>query len=222
MSADMKVQAVIELILERCDQERFLPPLKTRLVKLIYLSEVEYFRRTGQRLTSLKWKFYHYGPYAPALSPLLGNPDVDALPTVISELLARSPIARAPSADHQIEKAVCDVVHDWGNADLNTLLDYVYFDTEPMLGARRGEWLDFSVIDRSQPSSPISVVLDKKTVAALRKRLSQRAAVYGNLRQAATTPEDFFANVREWDSSSSVQLASGECFIDPKLLTNDE
>ncbi len=222
MSTDMDLRAVIALILERCGRERFLPPLKTRLVKLIYLSEVEYFRRTGQRLTSLKWKFYHYGPYAPALSPLLGDPDVDFLPTMISELLVESQIARATSPEQQVEKVVCDVVHDWGNADLNTLLDYVYFDTEPMLGARRGEWLDFSAIDRSQPSKPVSVVLDKKTVAEMRKKLSQRAAVYGNLRQAATTPEDFFPNAREWDLSSSVQLASGECFIDPKLLTNDE
>src|ERR1035441_5186960 len=115
----MNAEAVIELILERCTQEHFLPPLKTRLVKLVYLSEVEYFRQTGQRLTGLDWKFYHYGPYAPALSPLLGNPDEDALPAVIAGLLAKARTDRAPLDDRQIAKVVCDVVHDWGNADLN-------------------------------------------------------------------------------------------------------
>jgi hypothetical protein len=55
--------------------ERMTAPLKTRLVGLIYLAEVEYYRPTGQRLTKLDWKFHHFGPYAPSLAPYLDDPD---------------------------------------------------------------------------------------------------------------------------------------------------
>ena len=37
---------------------------KTKLVKLLYLIDVENWRRRRKTLTGLEWRFYHYGPYA--------------------------------------------------------------------------------------------------------------------------------------------------------------
>lgn len=133
----MDTASLIDLILERCDSERMLPPLKTRLVKLMYLTEVEYYRRTGKRLTDLPWKFHHFGPYASVLGNYLGNPNVDSIAWSITH--------RANPADHDVLRCVVQVVQRWGDADLNELLDYVYFETEPMQAAHRGERLEFSV-----------------------------------------------------------------------------
>jgi hypothetical protein len=36
---------------------------KTKLLKLVYLVELLYKRRYGERLTNAKWVYYLYGPY---------------------------------------------------------------------------------------------------------------------------------------------------------------
>jgi hypothetical protein len=53
-------------------------------------------------------------------------------------------------ADFELETIVDRIVKEWGDADLNKLLDYVYFETEPMQNAKRGDVLDFSSV--SQPT----------------------------------------------------------------------
>lgn len=37
--------------------------LKTRLVKLAYLVEVEYYRSFRERISNTEWVYYKYGPY---------------------------------------------------------------------------------------------------------------------------------------------------------------
>jgi hypothetical protein len=74
----MDTASLIDLILERCDTERMLSPLRTRLVKLM-LTEVEDYRRIHNRLTDLARKFHHFGPYASVLGNYLGNPNVDTV-----------------------------------------------------------------------------------------------------------------------------------------------
>ena len=36
---------------------------RVRLTKLLFLTELEFFRAYRRRLTDLQWVFYHYGPY---------------------------------------------------------------------------------------------------------------------------------------------------------------
>ena len=43
---------------------------RVRLVKLLYLLEIEYYRIYQKRLTHLKWEFYHYGPHSAIYSIL--------------------------------------------------------------------------------------------------------------------------------------------------------
>jgi uncharacterized phage-associated protein len=35
---------------------------KTKLLKLLYLADIEHFRTTGETLTGFDWIFYWYGP----------------------------------------------------------------------------------------------------------------------------------------------------------------
>jgi Protein of unknown function (DUF4065) len=37
---------------------------KTKLVKYLYLADVEHYRRTGKQLTGFRWIFHHYGPWS--------------------------------------------------------------------------------------------------------------------------------------------------------------
>jgi uncharacterized phage-associated protein len=206
----MDTASLINLVLERCEAERMLSPLKTRLVKLLYLAEIEYFRRTGKRLTNLDWKFHHFGPYAFALADYLGNPDIDSLVGSIS--------AHPKNADHDIQSCVAHVVHEWGDAELNTLLDYVYFETEPMQGAHRGERLDFSVVKPLNDQRRVKIALDSKKLSELRKALTVRAADYEQLRTASEVSENLFDNLKEWDIDHALKLGKGDCKIDPNSL----
>src|SRR6267378_7454276 len=37
---------------------------KTKILKLLYLLDIESYRKTGATLTSFDWKFYRFGPWA--------------------------------------------------------------------------------------------------------------------------------------------------------------
>ena len=42
-------------------------PNKTTLIKLVYLVDVECWRKLGKPATGLEWRFHHYGPYSAEL-----------------------------------------------------------------------------------------------------------------------------------------------------------
>jgi hypothetical protein len=197
--------------MERCETERMLPPLKTRLVKLLYLTEVEYYRRTGKLLTDLSWMFHHFGPYASSLSRYLGDPNAEVIAWRITH--------RPKVADHTVELCVAEIVHEWGDADLNTLLDYVYFETEPMQAAHRGDFLDFSVVKPLSQPRRLKIALDSSKLRELRKGLSARAAEYEQLRAPSEVSEDLLENLKEWDIDRALKLSKGNCKIDPQSLT---
>ena len=67
-------QNILLSILSEAQSKNF-PVGKTQLVKYLYLTEVEYYRETGSRLTNLEWKFYHYGPYAFELGAIFDSPE---------------------------------------------------------------------------------------------------------------------------------------------------
>jgi hypothetical protein len=207
----MDTASLIDLILERCGIERMLLPLKTRMVKLLYLTEVEYYRRTGKRLTDLDWKFHLFGPYASVLENYLGDPNVDSIAWSITH--------PPEGADHDVQQSVAQVVHAWGDTDLNTLLDYVYFETEPMQSAHRGDSLDFSGIKPLAEQHRVKIVLDSRKLNDLRTKLTARAADYELLRTASEVSENVLENLKEWDIDRAVKLSKGGCKIDPQSLT---
>ena len=133
---------------EQCGLQRMPPPYVTRLVKLLYLADLEW-RRThkGEPIANLTWKFLHFGPYANELADLLGGPELE-----VTEL-EQGKDARRFTFGKETEKSglpseivglLNQLVKKWGDVQLNKLLDYVYFDTEPMENAKRYELLDFS------------------------------------------------------------------------------
>ena len=110
------------------------------------------------------------------------------------------------------EQAVFSVVSDWGDADLNMLLSYVYFETEPMLEAQPGQLLDFSLI-RPRPK-PIHLMLDKDKLRKLQESLKDKAEAYSDLRVAHIVPEESRAPIRAWADEMQLRLSPGRCSSD--------
>jgi hypothetical protein len=196
---------IMPLIREVCRQSKlsgYYTPAMTRLVKLLYLADIEWRKRHGgEPLANLTWKFLHFGPYALELAEPLGGPD-----TEIKELEGGKEARRFAFSDDELKdpqvpeelvSVIASLVKRWGDADLNMLLDYVYFETEPMDNAVRGEPLDFTQL--APIPSPVTPKVDVRKLKAIRSKIQERAKAMGLTREGAHFPSVDVASERAWD-----------------------
>ena len=68
------------------------------------------------------------------------------------------------------------IVDQWADRRLGEMLDHVYFYTEPMEAAQRGERLDFSRVQRveGQPEFQERRSVDQRAVRRLRQEVARR------------------------------------------------
>jgi hypothetical protein len=134
---------------------------KTKLLKLLYLFDVEYYRVHGKTFTGFNWKYFHLGPWTREFDPLLDKlvasgtitehfvekPDFDA-----KFLGSTEPSGLGKTFDDYKDELILRTVLDlWGPSPTSEILDYVYFRTEPMEHGIRDEPLDFSRVLHQLP-----------------------------------------------------------------------
>ena len=105
--------------------------------------------------------------------------------------------------------AIRAVVTDWAHAHLNALLNHVYFETEPMIYAKREELLDFSHIMPRLEEIPFSP--DKTKLRALQQSVAARAPAYSELRVPRIAPDESRAPIRAWADEMQLRLSPGHC-----------
>lgn len=130
---------------------------KTRLLKLLYLFDVEYYRRHRNTFTGFQWKFFHLGPWTsefePTVNELVGRGILEERQSQKSDFDTKFYRCPEPSdlsrifADYHDEAAVKGVLDLWGDRPTGEILDYVYFHTEPMEHGIRNEPLDFATVE---------------------------------------------------------------------------
>jgi|SRR5215469_5009441 len=136
---------------------------KTKLLKLLYLFDVEFYRAHRKTFTGFQWKYFHLGPWTREFDPLLETlvasgsitehvverPDFDA-----KFLQSNEPIdLKGAFNDFKDEILLRTVLDTWGQSSTGEILDYVYFRTEPMEHGVRNEPLDFSRILEQAPEA---------------------------------------------------------------------
>jgi hypothetical protein len=131
---------------------------KTKLLKLLYLTDVEHYRSNGRLLTGWHWTFHRFGPWAAeydqVLDSLAAAGTIELRPTGPGDRDAVLIISNDQRRDLQslddvnAQMAMARVLERWARVDLPELLDYVYFETEPMKNAERGRELNFGTIER--------------------------------------------------------------------------
>jgi hypothetical protein len=135
---------------------------KTKLLKLLYLFDIEHYRVHRQTFTGFSWKFFHLGPWAAEFDPTLDElVDKTALVPQRSnsefETLFYKPAERVdprePFSNVKDEYILRGVLRTWGTRSTGEILDYVYFQTAPMEAGIRNAPLDFSVIQPEKPSA---------------------------------------------------------------------
>lgn len=166
---------------------------KTKLLKLLYLFDIEAFRQRKETTTHFAWIFYKYGPWAPEYDTVLDqlqssgvitlssgtNTDLD---TVFIDAVRSVPLSAAfPVATEEFRAR--RIIEAWAHRPTGELLDYVYFHTAPMREARRGEALDFSSVLEEEPApdykrtiSSVSNDERKKKQREFRKSINEAGA----------------------------------------------
>lgn len=134
---------------------------KTKLLKLLYLFDVEYYRTRRQTFTGFQWKFFHLGPWAKEYDEVIDG--------LVGQLVLVESSSSKPEFDTKFyrtsekfdlgrlftscrdEAALKEVLDRWGDSTTGEILDYVYFRTEPMLCGVRNQPLDFSSVSQETP-----------------------------------------------------------------------
>jgi hypothetical protein len=154
---DPDVGSLIAYVVAR-SLERSVTLNQTKLVKLLYLIDLERAASGRHPLTGLRWVFFHYGPYALELPEILEPLEGSRL-TVSgwehAKLYRAAP--EAPTGEEwppATRRQVDDVIRRYAALDLNELLDFVYFHTAPMRDAVRGAPLDMSRARTEPPPRP--------------------------------------------------------------------
>jgi hypothetical protein len=195
---------------------------KTKLVKLLYLLEVEFYRENRQRLTDLKWVFFHYGPYPVGLDDLLESPDIEVLPRRLTDGRRFEEVTVADAGqsgagfDPALERLARRVVDNWGGLELSHLLNYVYFETEPMMHAVRGDVLDFSTV---KPPEPVrNIVVDPKRLAQIRKSLDEHLRELPLAKPGCEWDPVLAKGLKLWDDGHRRVEIAGSVELDADLL----
>lgn len=215
-------KSILLQILSEASQKDF-SLTKTQIVKFLYLAEVEYYRETGNRLTDLDWLFYHYGPYAFEIDAILEGREflMEKKETkserVVQQYKIAEPTAKYSSyVDAKVSLIIKRIVGTWGNKPLEELLDFMYFDTEPMEAVeQRGERLDFSTVKKEPAALVIPLKASKETeqkVAELRKRLAPSLKKWGEQRiERRHEGKEYTEAMEAWDEEMNKEL-------DPEVL----
>jgi hypothetical protein len=154
---DNLIQAIVTWIAEHDGYAT-----KTKLLKLLYLFDVEYYRRHRCTFTGFGWKFFHLGPWAaeydPTLSGLLAHGVLSEQRSNSSDYDTAFYKPGEPVETHRAfvnvkdESILREVLRRWGTRTTGDILNYVYFQTEPMEAAIRNQPLDFSLIATERPA----------------------------------------------------------------------
>lgn len=159
---------------------------KTKLLKLLYLFDVEYYRTHRRTFTEFSWKFFHLGPWTNEFDPILDElvregglvPKQSTHPEYEStNYLPAEPIEiDVVLTNIRDEGALKRVLNAWVERPVGEVLDHVYFRTEPMENAVRNTPLDFSLIPAEQPTkyARSSSNTSPKDVAKMRQALAER------------------------------------------------
>ena len=165
---------------------------RTALTKLVYLVDVEHSRQYGKPATNLQWQFHHYGPYAAELQSEIQSIGLYADEAQFTGKSGRRPVSGyryRPTGDWReiqgafnanygasVKRCIEKVVGQWGLEPLPTILDYVYFETEPMQDVKRGDLLDFSKIQiqKAAPHNAAKLEFDQEFINDLRRKWKEK------------------------------------------------
>lgn len=162
------------------------PVTTIRIIKLLYLIDLAYFKKYKKTLTTVEWVRYKYGPYffeAPEIIRSTNiNIEYEEKPTdkgFVRTFYPISNIELSQKIPFVAEQIINKVIKEWSHEDIQSLLLYVY-DTAPMKNTILNQPLVFRTI-RKQTKVVVKrrqIVLRPETKAKIQSMLKERKADY--------------------------------------------
>jgi hypothetical protein len=181
-----------------------------RLVKFLYLADLYWARENnGETLTNWPWEFVHYGPFC--------SESLDSIEKAHQAGLIERGSYESKFVDddyylywcYEKEKldfseklplylmsSLKEAIAKWGD-DTFGLLDYVYFETEPMLDAKKRDLLDFSKARKTEKPEQVKMIrLSPKQIAKGKEIIEKLKAKYKKgLKSQSKTPQPIYDEV---------------------------
>jgi hypothetical protein len=176
------VGEILAIILRAFRKRSLVAPGITKVVKILYLFEVSYYQKNRERATDLKWRFLHFGPYPDSFPTIMKNKGYEIEEEELEDggifkRLKESPLydlEKIPTSDISCEIVLERLVKEWGAKDLYDLLDFVYYETEPMFSVKRGDVLDFSKIQKIKTEESKLKKINRKKLKQLQESVEAR------------------------------------------------
>ena len=141
--------------------------LKTNLLKLLYLVDLEYYKKKGKQATNFRYFYYKKGPWTSQYDQILSELEGFEIISLKKEKLkkkegyfifCRGPRPRfEPTLPADLKGIVDRLLFIFRESPQKDLLRYVY-SIEPMKSTKFGETIDFSKI---LPQSPVDPLIEK-------------------------------------------------------------
>lgn len=158
---------------------------KTKLLKLLYLFDIEWYRTHRETYTGFQWIFHLLGPwtqeYDPMLETFFANEFLEKQKSRDSYgtefITTREQVYLHRLFDSRSDERILeDVLRTWAKVPTPEILDHVYFRTEPMEKAKRGERLDFSLVNEQPPAlySRTHSGKSNEQLQALRQKIAEQ------------------------------------------------
>lgn len=168
-------------------------PSTIQLVKFMYLIELAHQRSLQRRLTNLRWVHHFFGPYAFELDPVAGSLGFDLQIEAIGTPGRQAKLHKVQrdvefpkELEGYVQSIVDRVLTIWGLADTREIVDYVYAETEPMIGSEEGDELDFSKVEKDFGAYELRFNLEAGPM-----KLRERSGEYpARVRRRLTKPPD--------------------------------
>jgi len=172
----MKLSNILVAILK--EHGNSLP--KTKLLKLAYLVDLIHARRFGKRIIDEIWIYYLYGPYIERYDEILGEGPFEIMEfetedETIAQLVSLEESESSAQLELDIGLIVEKVVSEYGEMPLKELLNYIYFETEPMMNAKnRMEELNFGTVQNEDFYKVKELKISPEAKEEIRKRFRER------------------------------------------------
>lgn len=144
----------------------------SRLQKMAYLAELEFYREYGERLTGAEFYNHYYGPYSFDLEKVTVEMEGDTILMEIAETEKGEAIFHRPDTERinielsGREKSILDeVVNEWKFKPTQEIVQAAK-STTPFLSSRKGDKINFSVIlNYKEKEKALAEYLEKKSGA---------------------------------------------------------
>lgn len=199
-----------------------------RLVKFLYLADLYNARvSNGKTLTNWPWAFVYFGPWCKQVNEAIDNAAKNGL-VFAKEYPSKYDDAKDYRLfwveDTEEEPKIIDAlptyvwsklqwaIQKWAD-DSSGLLDYVYFETEPMLETKPGALLDFrqsqmpAVVKKVELKKIPKGKLDeaKKTVARLQEKYKNGISARPSQVPTDTVYQEFVSKLEEEDLETGLE-----------------